>query len=127
MRGFFGVVSHFDNATRVIQNLSNDLPHLIDTHTGQAIDVVILKTLFSYNVTGDQLGFFVFDTPTNNDAAFVALARYHKDFEPTYWHLCYNFYILYFIGQAIIFNGNKDPYENAHKHYNTEEFFIRVW
>jgi hypothetical protein len=94
-RGFFMIVAHFTNASRVIQDLPIDLLQLADSHTGEVIVYTLIKTLEVYAVTRDKLGYFVLDNATNNDTAIAARVY---DFDATYRRLRYGPYTLNLIG-----------------------------
>ncbi|KAF7443190.1 hypothetical protein A1F99_126970 [Pyrenophora tritici-repentis] len=74
-RGFFRVVAHFANASRVIQDLPIALLHLAGSYTGDAIADTIKKRLQEYSIRSDKLGYFVLDNAANNDTAVSSLAH----------------------------------------------------
>ncbi|KAI2479361.1 hypothetical protein Ptr902_09572 [Pyrenophora tritici-repentis] len=59
----------------VIQDLPIALPHLVGSHTGDAIADTIKKTLQEYSIGSDKLGYFVLDNAANNDTAVSSLAH----------------------------------------------------
>ncbi|RYN60367.1 hypothetical protein AA0117_g13082 [Alternaria alternata] len=125
-RGFFGIVAHFADASGVIQDLPIDLPQLAGAHTGEAISIAIIKTLNVYGINRDKLGYFVLDNAANNDTAIAALSRVY-DFDATYRRLRCGPHTLNLIGQAVIFGGDKDAYDNAAEKLNIEEVYLQEW
>jgi hypothetical protein len=70
------------------------------------------------------LGYFVLDNAANNDTAIAALSRVY-DFDATHRRLRCGPHTLNLIGQAIIFGGDKDAYDNAAEQLNTEELYLQ--
>ncbi len=125
-RGFFGIVTHFADASGVIRDLPIDLPQLTGAHTGEAISTAIIKTLKIYGITRDKLSYFVLDNAANNDTAIAALGRIYS-FDAT--HRCLRCwpYTLDLIGQAIISGGGKDAYDNTAEQLDTEGLHMQEW
>ncbi|KAF7573975.1 hypothetical protein A1F94_013550 [Pyrenophora tritici-repentis] len=124
-RGFFGSVAYFADASGVIRDLPIDLPLLAGAHTGEAISTAIIKTLKVYGITRDKLGYFVLDNAAN-DTAIAALSRVY-DFDATHRRLRCGPHTLNLIGQAVIFGGDRDAYDNAAKQLSIEELYLQEW
>jgi hypothetical protein len=125
-RGFFGVVAHFVNSSRVIIDLPIDLPQLRGTQSGESIAEVIQRTLLTCDITPQKLGYFVLDNAVSNDTAVAALARLNG-FEATYRRLCCSPHTLNLVSQAIIFGNDKDAYNNAADEHKDKEVFMAEW
>jgi hypothetical protein len=67
----------------VIQDLPIDLLQLAGAYTGEAIAETIIKTLKTYSITYDKLGYFVLNNAANNNTAIAAIARAY-DFNAAY-------------------------------------------
>jgi hypothetical protein len=125
-RSFFGIVTHFADASGVIRDLPIDLPQLAGAHTGDAIAATISKTLEAYGITPEKLGYFVLDNATNNDTAIAALAVDY-DFNPTHRRLRCSPHTLNLVGQAIIFGANTESYNNVAEQLDTEVVYMQEW
>jgi hypothetical protein len=125
-RSFFGIVTHFADASGVIRDLPIDLPQLAGAHTGDAIAATISKTLEAYGITPEKLGYFVLDNATNNDTAIAALAVDY-DFNPTHRRLRCGPHTLNLVGQAIIFGANTESYDNVAEQLDTEVVYMQEW
>jgi hypothetical protein len=124
--GYLGVVAHFANASGVICDLPIALPQLAGAHTGEAMAIVVAKTLEVYGITYDRLGYFVLDNASNNDTAVAKLGvQYH--FNPIHRRLRCSPHTLNLIGQAIIFGTNRDAYDNDATQHTVEEAHLQDW
>jgi hypothetical protein len=85
-RGFFGVITHYANASGVIEYLPIDLPQLAGSRTGEAIASALIQTLEVSGITRDKLGYFVLDNATNDDTTIAALAHVYN-FDATHQRL----------------------------------------
>jgi hypothetical protein len=125
-RGFFGVVAHFANSSGVIVDLPINLPQLRESHTGERIAELLQRTLSTYGITHQKLGYFVLDNAANNDTAVAALARLNS-FEATHRRLRCGPHTLNLVGQAIIWGKDKDAYNNAPDEHRDEEILMAEW
>ncbi|KAG9384238.1 Dimer-Tnp-hAT domain containing protein [Pyrenophora tritici-repentis] len=110
----------------VIHHLPIDLPQLQGFHSGERIAEVIQRTLTTYAITPQKLGYFVLDNAASNDTAVAALGRLNG-FEATYRYLRCGPHTLNLVGQAIIFGKDKDAYDNAADELGDEEAFMEDW
>lgn len=125
-RGFFGVIARFADVNGVIHDLPIDLPQLAGAHTGEAIAQAVVQTLKAYNITHDKLGYFVLDNAANNNTAITTIARDYT-FEPAHRSLRCACHTLNLIGQKILRGTDKDAYQNAQEHHDTDEDYMQQW
>jgi hypothetical protein len=86
-RGFYRVVAHFTDKSRVIRDLPINLPQLRGSHTGERVAEAIQRTLSAYQITLNRLGYFVLNNAAANDTTIAALAR-TNGFKASYRRLC---------------------------------------
>ncbi|KAI1508853.1 hypothetical protein Ptr86124_012152 [Pyrenophora tritici-repentis] len=72
-RGFFGIVAHFATAEGDLRDVAIDLPQLSGAHTGDRIADCVAETLQKFNITAQNVGYFMLDNAFNNDTAIAAL------------------------------------------------------
>ena len=72
---FIGVVGHFINAQYKVESVLLGLRRLRGTHSGENIAEVILKVVRTYELTGDQIGWFVLDNATSNDTCVAEVLK----------------------------------------------------
>jgi hypothetical protein len=65
-RGFFGVVAHFVDQYGEIRDVVIDLPQLSGSQSGDRIAGCVAKTLQSFGILLQKLGYFVLDNASNN-------------------------------------------------------------
>jgi hypothetical protein len=123
-RRFFSIVTHFADASRVIQDLPIDLPQLTGAYTGDAIAAVISKTLKAYSIILEKLGYFILNNAANNDTAIAALALEYN-FNLICRRLRCGPYTLNLVRQAIIFSANIESYNNITVQLNTEIVYMQ--
>ena len=72
---FVGVVGHFMNAQYKVESVLLGLRRLRGTHSGENIAEVVLKVVRTYELTGDQIGWFVLDNATSNDTCVAEVLK----------------------------------------------------
>jgi hypothetical protein len=110
-RGFFGVVAHFVDQYGEIRDVAIDLPQLSGAHSGDRIAGCVAKTLQSFGILPQKLGYFVLDNASNNDTAVTTLGALYG-FIPRHRRLRCAAHTINLVGQSVIFGTNRDAFEN---------------
>jgi hypothetical protein len=72
--GFLGVVAHFVSKGSKLRDLPIALLLLADAHSGKRMAEVVSQTMQQFGINPLNVGFFVLDNASNNDAAICKLA-----------------------------------------------------
>jgi hypothetical protein len=110
-RGFLGLVAHFVAHTGNLIDLPIALPQLMGPHSGDNIGQIVLSVLKDFGVSASQVGYFVLDNATNNDAAIATISR-KIGFDPAHRRLCCAPHTLNLIGQTLLWGRNPEAYDN---------------
>lgn len=110
-RGFLGLVAHFVAHTGNLIDLPIALPQLIGAHSGDNIAQVILSVLKDFGVSSSQVGYFMLDNATNNDAAIATISR-KLGFNAAHRRLRCAPHTLNLIGQTLLWGRNPEAYDN---------------
>ena len=125
-RRFFAVVAHYTDSKGAIVDLPVALPQLVGAHTGEAIAEAVAKTLQSFGINRNKLGYFVLDNAYNNNTVINKLAAvYH--FTAADRRLRCACHILNLVGQTIMFGRDIDAYDNASENKTMKEFYMKEW
>ncbi|PWO19726.1 SnoaL-4 domain containing protein, partial [Pyrenophora tritici-repentis] len=72
-RGFFGIVAHFATAKGDLRDVAINLPQLLGAYTSDRIANCVAETLQKFNITAQNVGYFMLDNAFNNDTAIATL------------------------------------------------------
>jgi hypothetical protein len=110
-RGFLGLVAHFVAHTGNLIDLPIALPQLMGPHSGDNIAQIVLSVLKDFGVSASQVGYFVLDNATNNNAAIATISR-EIGFDPAHRRLRCAPHTLNLIGQTLLWGRNPEVYDN---------------
>ncbi|KAA8615967.1 hypothetical protein PtrV1_11367 [Pyrenophora tritici-repentis] len=124
-RGFFGIVAHFATAEGDLRDVAIDLPQLSGAHTGDRIADCVAETLQKFNITAQNVGYFMLDNAFNNDTAIATLGA-KFGFKSKHRRLRCSAHTINLVGQSIIFGSNKDAFNND-ENLAEEEKYLNEW
>ena len=75
---------------------------------------MILPLFERFNITGENLGFFVLDNTTNNDTTLIELSKL-LDFDPKERRLRYIGYIINLIAEQYLFGQDSKSFKDDFK------------
>jgi hypothetical protein len=124
--GFFGIVAHFADANGMLRDLPIALPQLSGAHTGARIAEIVAQTLEIFGIRSQNIGCFVLDNASANDAAVADLARRYS-FNALHRRLRCAPHTLNLVGQMIIFGCDKDACYNSEDELLNKAQFLQEW
>lgn len=125
-RGFLGVVAHYVDKHGKLQDLSIALLQLTGTHSGEKIAEVVYKMLQQFGIHSLNIGYFVLDNASNNNAAVAAVAQ-KMGFNATHRRLRCGPHTLNLIGQTLLWGKDDDAFDNNINELTDESDFMRTW
>jgi len=72
---FVGVVGHFMSSQYKVETVMLGLRRLHGTHSGENIAEAILKVIRKYELSGNQIGWFVLDNASSNDTCVAEILK----------------------------------------------------
>ncbi len=72
---FIGVVGHFMSSQYRVETVLLGLRRLQGFHSGENITEAVLKVIEKYELTGNQIGWFILDNATSNDTYITEILK----------------------------------------------------
>lgn len=125
-RGFLGVVAHYVDKHGELQDLPIALPQLTGAHSGEKMAEVVYETLQQFGINSLNIGYFVLDNASNNDATVATIAQ-KMGFNPAHRRLRCSPHTLNLIGQTLLWGKDDDAFDNTASKLDDESDFMRTW
>jgi hypothetical protein len=110
-RGYLGLVAHFVSHTGHLKDLPIALPQLMGAHSGDNMAQIVLSVLRDFSISSSQVGYFMLDNASNNDAAIVAIGD-QMGFTAAHRRLRCAPHTLNLIGQTLLWGNNSEAFDN---------------
>lgn len=104
-----GIIAHFLDSSTKLQTFLISLPEVDGRHTGENIAEGVAAIITEFGIQ-NQLGYFMMDNATNNDACMRALGQ-EFDFDPDYRRLRCAGHIINLVAKQLIYGTDSKAFE----------------